>query len=549
MTITGNTSRSIVRNNAFSALFDLSFSNTTGVAEVGFSGENKKYNFSFSGGKIFDNQNRYFSSYYPFSPVSIATNFSGQAYDYSVNSNMVTYSGFKDSFYADNFYLKATGVTIDASVVIKSRKPSLTLSLPDSFVTGQFITGYLVTNSVSGLKVFTGDFGDLSSFSFYSLPTGQITSISSGQVLISQSSPVIGKYTSLIDFDTTAGSYTQDVSIYSVEEPYLNYILTSNLKDDSFLYLSQPGIITGVAKGDYLSVNYNYATNYQNLIPTGLQLTVSLSYESGATGYYGLLADASVESGGNGYLSAPTIIFSGGFTGNLVQAFSSGSDLFRRPNSVSFTFYSGQSIAFYKPSSSVLPSPMIENKTYYVRDLSTVTSSDFAISETSTGLKFDITNTGSGNFYFYDPTMVASAQAVLGQTKAVYDQVVGINILNYGSGYSSTPTIIFSGGTGIINNADPTVASGNASMIYYTKSFTGSFNLFTGIGDDYKDYRQNNYISNQNYSSSSSFNDFNLPINIKVEYTPLLDSDPMIAKLLISGTNNLIIEKYITGVR
>ena len=72
MTITGNTSRSIVRNNAFSALFDLSFSNTTGVAEVGFSGENKKYNFSFSGGKIFDNQNRYFSSYYPFSPVSIA---------------------------------------------------------------------------------------------------------------------------------------------------------------------------------------------------------------------------------------------------------------------------------------------------------------------------------------------------------------------------------------------------------------------------------------------------------------------------------------------
>ena len=60
MTISGLKYRSLVRNNAFSAAFDLSFSNVTGPAQVGFSGQNKTYKFSFVSGKVLDDQDAKF---------------------------------------------------------------------------------------------------------------------------------------------------------------------------------------------------------------------------------------------------------------------------------------------------------------------------------------------------------------------------------------------------------------------------------------------------------------------------------------------------------
>lgn len=555
MIITGNTFRSIVKNNAFSALFDLSFSNVTGVAEVGFSGQNKKYNFSFTSGKIFDNQNRYFGSYYPFANVLIATNFSGLAYDYSINSNLVTYSGYKEDFYAQNFYVNSTGTEIDASIIIKAKKPSLNLSLPSTFITGQIITGHLQTNSASGVKIFTGEFGDLSSFSFLSFPTGDITASTSGQVLISQNNVAIGNFTSDINLKTNAGDYSQNISIASVEKPFLDYVLTSDINENSFSALSQIGETTGVAKAGFAAVNYNYSTNYTNLAPSSLPLHISLSYVSGVTGYYGLLADVTLSSGGNGYLVAPTIIFSGGLTGQLAegQVLSVVGDFLAKSSSTRFEFPSGEPIGFWRKESNILPSPLQENFTYYVKSVFTGGSGTpdggFQISTSLGGSALDITSTGSGDFYYFSLNQLPSAQAVLGQTRSLYDQVVDINILNYGSGYTASPTVIFSGGTGIINNATPTIASGSAAMVFYTKSFTGCFNLYTGLANSYVDYKTSNYISGGNYSGSTSYTQFDNIINVKVEYTPFLDPNPLVAKLLISGADNLKIEQYITGVK
>jgi hypothetical protein len=555
MTITGNIFRSLVKNNAFSALFDLSFSNVTGVAEIGFSGQNKKYNFSFISGKIFDNENRYFSSYSPLSQVLLSTNFSGKSYDYAINSNIVTYSGSKQDFYAENFYANTTGVDVGASIIIRAKKPTLTLSLPSSFITGQTITGYLQTNSASGIKVFTGDFGELSSFSFLSFPAGDITSVASGQVLISQKNIEIGNFTTDINLETNAGNYSQNVSISSVEKPFLDYVLTSNIDENSFAYLAQNGETTGVAKENIATVNYNYYTNYPNLEQSSLPLSISLSYVSGITGYYGLVADVTLSSGGNGYLAAPTVIFSGGLTGQLAQGelLSVVGDYFIKSSFTRFEFPSGEPIRFWKKGSNILPSPLQENFTYYVTSVFSggfgQPQGGFQISTTLGGSALDVTSTGSGNFYYYSLNQLPSAQAVLGQTRSLYDQVVDVNILNYGSGYTSSPTVIFSGGTGIINNATPTIASGSAAMVYYTKSFTGCFNLYTGLAGNYINYKANNYILNNNYSGSASYTQYNNPINIKVSYTPFLDSNQLVAKLLISGANNLKIEQYITGVK
>lgn len=467
MTISGLKYRSLVRNNAFSAAFDLSFSNVTGVAQVGFSGQSKTYKFSFISGKVLDDQGRYFYSYIPNQLISLTTNFSGAAYDYAINNQVVTYSGSKQNFYVDNFYADATGVNIEASIAINTDKPSLTLYYPDSFITGQFLTGYLVTDSLSGVKLFTGTFDNLSSFSFESLPTGYITSTSSGQVLIKQKDPFVGKFVSAFDLSTNAGDYSQDITVTAAEKPFLNYVFNFNStapdpssSNDWTTPLSSQGVETGISKTAEVEFIYSYATNYTNLQPTSLPLAISLSYVSGLTGYYGLVTDVSVPSGGNGYLSSPTVIFSGG-----------------------------------------------------------------------------------------GATTSASGQAVLGDTRSNFDQVSSVLLSYNGLGYTSAPQIVFSGGTGIINNAYPSVASGNANIVQYTKSFSGCFNLYTGVNGNYQDYRSQNYTSPSGYTRSTSFIYFDTPINIKVEYKTTFDENPLVAKLSISGINGNLIERLITGVK
>lgn len=264
----------------------------------------------------------------------------------------------------------------------------------------------------------------------------------------------------------------------------------------------------------------------------------------------GMVSDVVIASGGNGYLAAPTVIFSGGFTGNQVQAINSGADQFRRTNSIPFTFYSGEPIAFYKPSGSVLPSPLQENYTYYVRDTYTGANTIFTISTGYGGPRFDITNTGSGAFYFYDPTKVASGQAILGVDSITYDSVVDVNMTYFGSGYNSTPTVIFSGGTGILNNFEPNAAVGIAETSFYTKSVTGFFDLRTGVNDNLVSYRDNSFTSGSaGYVKTGVSITDTSSITVQVVYDTKFDNEILVAKLTLSGINNNIIEKYITGVK
>lgn len=550
MIISGNTFRSVLRENRFSAEFGLSFDNCTGVCDIGFSGQSKTYKISFISGKIIDNENRYCGSYIPDNQVNITTNFSGTAYDYAINGDQIVRSGLKEDFYAERFFINLTGCTLDSSISISSEKPTLSLTTPQTFITGNYITGTLTTNSLSGIKVFSGDFDSQSSFSFQSIPTGLVKSSSSQQILIQQNYPGLGELISNYTLNTSAGDYTSQLTVTGVDVPFLEYVFNIQEGSDSLSSISEATFESGVSKVGSLVLDYGYSTNREELVPASLPISIYLSYFSGVTGYMGMVTDVSVASGGNGYLSAPKVIFSGGFSENIAQAFNSTSDLFRRPDSKAFTFYSGQPIAFYKPSGSVLPSPMIENQTYYVRDLFTGAPPIFAISATPTGSKFDITNTGSGNFYFYDPTKIASGEAVLGITSTTYDSIVNVTMTNFGSGYTSAPTIIFSGGTGILNNTNPSVASGDAATSFYTKSVTGFFDLLTGVGDNLISYRDSSFVSGSaGYIKTGVAITEDTSITVKVIYSTKFDENPLVAKLTLSGINNNIIERYITGVK
>ena len=429
MTISGNTHRNVVRDNKFSTELSLSFQNCTGVSEFGFSGESKTYKFSFVSGKAFDNESRYFSSYLPNSQLNISTAFSGEAYDYSVDGDKVVYSGYKQSFFAERFYFKTTGCNIDASLTIKGKKPTCVLNIPANFYTGQLITGYVTTNSLSGIQLFSGSFEEQSSFYFNNISTGYIKSNTSGQVLIGQNVTGLGNFITSFNLNTSAGDYNQEISITGLAVPYLNYVFELGSDSEIINNLSTQILVSGAEKVGSTNLNYSYDTNYENLNPSSLPIDISLSYYTGVTGYFGQVSDISIVSGGYGYLSAPTIIFSWG-----------------------------------------------------------------------------------------NPTYAASATALLGTTSVDYTSVIGVNMIDYGSGYSSVPTVLFSGGTGVVNNLSPAVASGIAQTSFYIKSFSGFFNLSTGINSSSINYRDNSYVSGFSYRRTG----YSLSDNSIVNITALM---------------------------
>ena len=147
------------------------------------------------------------------------------------------------------------------------------------------------------------------------------------------------------------------------------------------------------------------------------------------------------------------------------------------------------------------------------------------------------------------PSSAASGTAILGVTSVDYDKVIDIQMTSFGSGYTSAPLVLFSGGTGIINNQYPAHASGLAQTSFYTKSFTGFFDLFTGLNYNYSSYSDNNYISGLNYVRNNVSLSTNSSVNIKVSYDTSFDEYPLVAKLSISGANNNIIERYITVLK
>ena len=105
-------------------------------------------------------------------------------------------------------------------------------------------------------------------------------------------------------------------------------------------------------------------------------------------------------------------------------------------------------------------------------------------------------------------------------------QVDLVDLTYNGQGYTSVPDIVFSGGTGILNNETPTVATGSVDIAMYTKSFTGNFNIYTGIDGGYLNFNSNNLTSDSGYYSEVDYSFFDTPLNIKVEYTSTFDSDP-----------------------
>ena len=176
MKVTGFTKRSLAERDAISYLFSGSLSNVTGSGVFGFSGDSGSGQFLFKAGKIYDLENRYFSSYQSGEVFSVSGNISGSKYNYYFNEEPMVFIGNSPIGKINSFYSNATGCEIETSIAVKSSTFAYTLAFPTTYRAGDNITGYISGNDSNyKFRIFSGAVESPSYWALTGFDTGDLT--------------------------------------------------------------------------------------------------------------------------------------------------------------------------------------------------------------------------------------------------------------------------------------------------------------------------------------------------------------------------------------
>ena len=351
--------------------------------------------------------------------------------------------------------------------------------------------------------------------------------------------------------------FSRQISGYIFNSGYLisgNSVTGIGTGSGGYLNNTATGFVSG-----YFSGNLQYATGSFTW-PYSLNVTgyrTGINYSGIATGFHNMIVSRTINSGSGTYN------YNGLLTGNSTQ------NLYN-VSGTGFIYPTGK-ISFGVPESNDLVSitavnpgfPSMDNayynSTYYDIDglVDYINASNIATAFKDTSTTIMITGlypdsitqqtlltidpTNLGTMTVSDYYLVGSVDLGVGQSVFSDNLPVTGLIANYkftGSG------VYYQNISGYI--------SGSGNIIDYTKTFTGSWNLFTGQGED-----QVNYYSGGLYNiEKNKYLDTDHPVYytdstaiINVEYINPYDSLSDIAILKVSGLNlNTGISLYITGL-
>jgi len=141
-------------------LDELSLSNTTGVATVGFSGVDGNFAFTFRSGEIYDPNGKLVYGYNPNEGFSISGDIDNFKYRYFINNELIRQSN-KIPSQISQFNISTTGVELSSKLSIGITGESIEVLLASSYPANLPITGQIVNNSDAGLRVFSTDYSFL----------------------------------------------------------------------------------------------------------------------------------------------------------------------------------------------------------------------------------------------------------------------------------------------------------------------------------------------------------------------------------------------------
>ena len=616
MIFTGANYRKIQEKEDYNFFLDASVSNTTGNAAFGFSGEGEKFTFNFVDGRIIDPSDDYTFSYDTGS-FQLSGTVNKENYNYFINDENIVLSGSKNTFKVDRFFVDCTGcnLNIDNLKIDGSGATVITLQKMNQHLgdSGHF-TGEVVVNDPAFGKfdIFSGEVLTPQVTGLFSVLTDFSTGIEATGILgvsglrdIENQTP----YTFEAILYTSFGQVTKTFNLTGTtpfSEPFLELVdLQESVESGDFPTRSK--------QLNYFSSNILFTGD--PVYATGLPINVKLSYLSGFTGEItGALTGVDILTSGTNYSDTflPDIVVSGDGQGAIVtghvaangsltgvSVFIGGSGYSEPPE---ILIYSGvNSVQIDNGGHGYFSSPVVEFSGG--REGGNLASASFSVSNgqisavsiNERGNRYkgvhtinlipglsgiNLTNSGQG--YEGVPTVVveggggsgASFQALTGTLSEILTGLItGVNLISGGSGYTGVPTITFSGGSPQVSGSGESVlssgfngtvamssgASASGVIGDYTKDFTGVFNLLTGSGGLYHNFREAGQISSDNlsYTGESIFFRENsaLPIgvesdmNIQVDTYNYYDSFSMISLLTVSGSGSQIAQLQVTGIK
>tara|TARA_Y100000004_G_scaffold148794_1_gene170439 strand:+ start:1687 stop:3330 length:1644 start_codon:yes stop_codon:yes gene_type:complete len=547
MIISGANFRRVEKVSGLSFNVDLSLTNATGSAYLGFSGDSNLLKWDFSQGRVIDPDGSYVWSYQSGSPFTISGAVDSDSYTYSIESELIKNSQSRTSFPIERIITDATGVNLNFSLNTQA-SGRVGFSLTNS-------SDAVVENNktVSGIISNTGD-----SLSFDIL-TGSIPDQFTGKLQISSTFPITVENTGVINFLGQTGILSGEtislpVELQSTVGNISNDLIFSGVRTDrsGIFSLSVDNQTDFTGAGGVLASGGAYnntrqmflsleAASFENADSlSGYPVDISLAYYSGTTGEFdNVVTGVQMTATGSGYNE------------NLIVSLDGGT-----PTTRATVTGNRQIFNFFDANNSGVSSVDITNIGDSYNSTPTVVFFQNLMS-------INVGSGGSG--YTGVPSITfsgasgsgASATAVTGVVSGTQTGITSINLTNSGSGYVGSPEVIFNGGTGasaISASANLVMSSGASATALvgsYTKSFTGQFNLYTGIGG-YLNYRENNYYTSPptgytgvTYNAAANESTF----DILVEYTTSYDAKILEAELICSGTGDNRATKIISGVR
>jgi len=585
----GDSYHSLAEQRAFSFDVLATINGPTGVAAIKFSGDSGISTFKFDKGKIYDPENRYVSSYRHGEQFSLSGNMSGTYYDYYINKSPVCFSGTKSNYKLQKFYIGTTGSEFVTNRIAFYSPPfGHKLSVGKTFLRSGKLTGKLESTgdySTSKFEIFSGIIKNNELFEVSGIETGMRTSslitIATTGTTQAHLDSGAGHYESFylsLELYTNFGRLTQRAEVQCL--PIESSFITSGVSDSSSNNFLFSGTGEQIQTGIY-SLFYRVAENYRTNIDD-IPLKISLDYASGDTGnFYSFSGDSytgstgylNLNSSGSNYSSVPSVVFTGdglkmspvatplmslkltgidvtysgsGYSGTPTISVSGGTPLTTAAATADTNItgwpYSGMVTGTAITNSGIgydtIPSIIFSGVLYtggiqasggalmglgqvtglilnnpggylgHRPGLSGITGGG------SSGVLSSISVTSSGSGYISSPTILFSganriteaiATGLIVTTGAYSGLVTGIHIADRGYGYESTPSISFTGslyaggynatGTAVMRN---TVANATGfSISGYTRSFTEFWSIKTGesITGGLVDYTNQNYLT------------------------------------------------------
>ena len=279
-------------------LKDLRLDNLTGVAHVGFSGQNQSILFKFISGKIYDFEGRYVNSYKKNERMSISGAFNTTKYNYNINNKSICNVGQKNNFSIGHFYAKAENCKLNVDTTVYSDPISLSIDFQDKFTLGDTLTGKfqnLSTNAditISSTAVTGASTGQ---YEITSSPTS-VNRSGAANIVVKNIGGKEGVLPLQLNIKTNAGNIYHNENL-TAQQP-VNYEISSFLSPQGE---NQGALISGTMN-DTATGNYTYLLDVvsgdENI--SG-RTSVSLEYYSGKVGTYNRVTGVSLSSSGNGY--------------------------------------------------------------------------------------------------------------------------------------------------------------------------------------------------------------------------------------------------------